>query len=94
MHDTAVIGGGPGGMEAALTLAKRKFHTVLFEAEGKLGGTANLAAIPPNKGMINEFVETMEEQLKEAGVEVRLNTPGTLEEVKRIGAEADRKSVV
>ena len=84
----AVIGGGPGGMEAALTLAKRKFHTVLFEAEGKLGGTANLAAIPPNKGMINEFVETMEEQLKEAGVEVRLNTPGTLEEVKRIGAEA------
>ena len=84
----AVIGGGPAGMEAALTMAKRGFKTVLFEAEDKLGGTANLAAIPPNKGMINEFIETMQEQLKAAGVEVRLNTPGTPEAVKAINAEA------
>ena len=84
----AVVGGGPAGMEAALTLAKRGFKTILFEAEGKLGGTANLAAIPPNKGMINEFVETMAEQIKEAGVEVRLNTPAGLETLKECGAEA------
>jgi 2,4-dienoyl-CoA reductase-like NADH-dependent reductase (Old Yellow Enzyme family)/thioredoxin reductase len=84
----AVIGGGPAGMEAALTLAKRGFKTVLFEAEDKLGGTANLAALPPNKSMIAEFVETMEEQLKAAGVEVRLNTPASLETIKAVNAEA------
>ena len=84
----AVIGGGPAGMEAALTLAKRGFKTVLFEAQEKLGGTANLAAIPPNKDMINEFVETMTEQLKEAGVEIRLNSPVSLEALKDINAEA------
>ncbi len=84
----AVIGGGPAGMEAALTLAKRGFRTVLFEAQDKLGGTANLAAIPPNKDMINEFVETMTEQLKEAGVEVRLNSPAGMEALKEINAEA------
>ena len=84
----AVIGGGPAGMEAALTLAKRCFKVVLFECADKLGGTANLAAIPPNKQMINEFVDTMTAQLKEAGVEVRLNTPATVDLIKQTGAEA------
>ncbi len=83
----AVIGGGPAGMEAALVLAKRGFRTILFEAQDKLGGTVNLAAIPPNKGMLTEFVETMEAQLKEAGVEIRLNTPADAGTVKAAGAE-------
>ena len=84
----AVIGGGPAGMEAALTLAKRGFNTVLLEAQDKLGGTANLAAIPPNKGMITEFVETMKAQLEEAGVEVRLGVKADLAAIKATGAEA------
>ena len=84
----AVVGGGPAGMEAALTLAKRGFNTILFEAADKLGGTANLAAIPPNKGMIAEFVETMEAQLKEAGVDVRLGVKADLAAVQETGAEA------
>ncbi|MBR3355302.1 MAG: FAD-dependent oxidoreductase [Oscillospiraceae bacterium] len=84
----AVVGGGPAGMEAALTLAKRGFKVVLFEKSGKLGGTANLAAIPPNKGLLNELVDTMAAQIEEAGVEVYLNTPGTLEVINAAGAEA------
>ena len=84
----AVIGGGPAGMEAALTLAKRGYHIVLYEASGKLGGTVNEAAVPPNKDMLKEFIETMEAQMKKAGVEVRLNTRATVENVKATGAEA------
>ncbi|MBR0342960.1 MAG: FAD-dependent oxidoreductase [Oscillospiraceae bacterium] len=84
----AVVGGGPAGMEAALTLAKRGFKVALFEKSDKLGGTANLAAIPPNKGLLAELVDTMAAQIKEAGVEVCLNTPGTLEAIKASGAEA------
>ena len=75
-------------MEAALTLAKRGFNTVLFEEEDKLGGTANLAAIPPNKGMITEFVETMQAQLEEAGVDVRLGVKADLAAIQATGAEA------
>ncbi len=84
----AVIGGGPAGMQAALTLAKRDFKVVLFEKEDKLGGTVNLAAIPPCKGMLAEFVQTQIRELEEAGVEVRLGTSGTPEAVKETGAEA------
>lgn len=84
----AVAGAGPAGMEAALTLAKRGFKTVLFEEADRLGGTVNLAAIPPNKGMLKEFIETMEAQLAEAGVEVRRGTAASVEAVKETGAEA------
>lgn len=84
----AVIGGGPAGFEAALTLRKRGFKVVLFEAKERIGGTVDLAAVPPCKGMLSEFIDTMEAQLEQAGVEVRLNTPATLEAVKETGAEA------
>ena len=87
-HTVAVVGGGPAGMEAALTLAKRGFSTILFESADKLGGTVNLAAIPPNKEMLAEFVETMEAQLREAGVEVRLGVKADLAAVRAAGAEA------
>ena len=60
----------------------------MLEAQDKLGGTANLAAIPPNKGMITEFVETMKAQLEEAGVEVRLGAKADLAAIKATGAEA------
>ena len=84
----AVIGGGPAGFEAALTLAKRGFKVVLFEAKERIGGTVKLAAVPPCKMMLGEFIDTMEAQLEAAGVEVRVNTPATLEAVQEIGAEA------
>ena len=84
----AVVGGGPAGFEAALTLAKRGFKVVLFEAKERIGGTVALAAVPPCKTMLAEFIDTMEAQLEAAGVEVRVNTPATLEAVKETGAEA------
>ena len=84
----AVIGGGPAGMEAALVLAKRGFRTMLYEAKDHLGGTVNLAAVPPHKGMLSEYIETMEAQLKEAGVEICLNTPASIEILKEHGTEA------
>lgn len=84
----AVIGGGPAGMEAAVTLAKRGFAVSLFEKAGKLGGTVNLAAVPPNKDMLREFIETQEAELKQCGVNVCLNSEVTAEQLKADGFEA------
>ena len=83
-----VIGGGPAGMQAAIVLAKRGFKPILFEKSDHLGGTACLAAVPPHKGMLNEFIETMKAELNELGVEVRLNMPGTAGNLKAAGCEA------
>ena len=84
----AVIGGGPAGMQAAVVLAKRGFKPILFETGDKLGGTVNLAALPPNKGMLAEFVETQRTEVEKAGVVVKLNTRADVETLKEYGVEA------
>lgn len=80
----AVVGGGPGGMESALLLKKRGYNSILLEESSELGGSAILASKAPCKHMVAEFIETLKAQLKEAGVEVRLNTPGTVENIKAL----------
>jgi len=44
-----VIGGGPGGLEAAWILAKRGHKVTLYEKENKLGGQYRVAAVVPGK---------------------------------------------
>jgi len=83
----AVIGAGPAGMEAAIVLAKRGFKPVLIEKSDRLGGTMNLADKAPSKELITELTQTMALELKDLGVEVMLNTEGTVEKCKELGVE-------
>ncbi|WMI80236.1 oxidoreductase [Anaerotignum sp. MB30-C6] len=66
--EVVVIGGGPAGMEAAKKSAERGFVTTLITDEMTLGGQFNLAAKPPKKEGIGEYVKYMEKTLKELGV--------------------------
>lgn len=78
-----VVGGGPGGMESAMLLKKRGYNAVLLEESGVLGGSAILASKAPCKHMVAEFIDTLAAQMKGLGVEVHLNTPGTVENIKK-----------
>lgn len=80
----AVIGGGPGGMQAAYVLAKRGFKVVLFEKEASLGGTMKMADKAPHKQLITELIETQTAELEALGVEIRLNTEANVEMVKEL----------
>lgn len=80
----AVIGGGPAGMQAALLMKKRGFSPVIFEKSGVLGGSAILASKAPCKHMAQEFVDTQIAEMKEYGIEVRLNTAATVENVRTL----------
>lgn len=77
-----VVGGGPAGMQAALVCAKRGYKVTLLERTGRLGGTVNLAAIPPHKEMLAELIKTQTLELELAGVDVRLNTEATVELIR------------
>ena len=79
-----VIGAGPGGMEASLVLAKRGFNVTLLEKEDKVGGSLNLASLPPHKELINDFITSMKRQMEVVGVKVELNTEATVELVKSL----------
>ena len=78
----AVVGGGPGGMQAACLCARRGYRVTLFEQGGALGGTMLLAEKPPHKEMLAALVKTMEGELERAGVRVLLGTRATVENVK------------
>ena len=70
-----VIGGGPGGLEAARVSAERGHDVILFEAAHELGGQVNLAARASDrrKEMIG-IVEWLAQSVERLGVDVRLNT--------------------
>jgi len=72
--NVTVIGGGPAGMQAAITAAEQGHRVHLYEKSNVLGGQFRLAAIPPNKGEITAFVNWQENQLKKLNVNINLNT--------------------
>lgn len=83
-----VIGGGPGGLEFAMTAAQRGHEVHLFEKEDKLGGKMNEAAMPDYKFRIGQFVEWYKYQLSKLPVDIRLSTPITKEALDEISPDA------
>jgi len=74
LKNLAVIGGGPAGMAAAMEAGKRGHKVVLFEEANELGGQFNLAKEIPGKEEFKETIRYFTEELKLAGVELRMNT--------------------
>ncbi|MBE0624059.1 MAG: FAD-dependent oxidoreductase [Burkholderiales bacterium] len=83
-----VVGGGPGGMMAALTAAARGHRVVLCERGPRLGGQLLMGDVPPHKEEIRALREYLVGQIAKSGVETRLDTTVTRELVESIGAEA------
>ena len=74
-----VAGGGVGGMEAALTAARRGHRVILCEKGDKLGGVLLCEDRVPFKKHLKEYLERQAMLCARAGVEIRLNTAVTPE---------------
>lgn len=68
-----VVGGGPGGMEAARVAALRGHEVDLFEKADHLGGLFYLASIPDFKQPDRKLIDWYRRALAHAGVKVHLN---------------------
>lgn len=77
-----VIGGGAAGMEAAYVAKKRGHNVVLCEASEQLGGQILVACVPIGKQEMTKVVQYMAHRLETSGVDVRLNTPVTVDMLK------------
>lgn len=77
-----VIGGGPGGMEAAQRLDAMGNHVILLERSDRLGGTLRFAglAYEPNE----RILEWLKRRIEESKVDVRLKTEATPELVRSL----------
>jgi NADPH-dependent 2,4-dienoyl-CoA reductase/sulfur reductase-like enzyme len=83
-----VVGGGPGGLEAARVAVLRGHQVVLFEKSKELGGRFNLACIPPFKQEFATAIKWLSRQINKLGVHVELNKEVTPELVDQIGPDA------
>lgn len=69
-----VIGGGPGGMQAALTAKEQGHEVILCEASDRLGGPLRCEAGVPFKKHLAEYLDLQEKRVKNSGIELHLST--------------------
>ena len=81
----AVIGGGIGGMEAAILCAKRGHSVTLYEKTDKLGGVFIAAAAPSFKEKDRELIAWYVREVAKLPITVKMNTEVT--DVKSLGAD-------
>lgn len=78
-----VAGGGPAGMEFALTAAQAGHKVTLYEKEPVLGGQVNLAKASPGKADLGRIIDSMRGRMKSYGVKVELDSALTAEAIER-----------
>jgi 2,4-dienoyl-CoA reductase-like NADH-dependent reductase (Old Yellow Enzyme family)/thioredoxin reductase len=76
-----VIGGGPGGMEAARVAAMRGHQVTIWDKGESLGGQLLLASLPPHKGELTRLTNYLKTQLEKLGVKVELRKEASYNEV-------------
>jgi mycofactocin system FadH/OYE family oxidoreductase 1 len=73
----AVLGGGPAGLEAAITAAQRGHPVRLIERTDQLGGQVRAAAAGAGRQRLAAIIEWQIARVRELGVSVELTTSNT-----------------
>ena len=85
IKNIAVIGGGIGGMEAAIVCAKRGHKVTLYEKSDKLGGIFIAAAAPSYKEKDRDLIAWYAREIQRYGIEIKLNTE--VKDIDSLGAD-------
>lgn len=78
-----VVGGGPGGLEAARVARERGHRVILFERSGELGGQGRLARKAPHKDRFAEILRYLIYRVEALDVDIRMNSAASEDNVMR-----------
>jgi NADPH-dependent 2,4-dienoyl-CoA reductase/sulfur reductase-like enzyme len=84
----AVVGGGPGGMQAALTLRARGHEVILFEKEEELGGNLIAASDTELKPYMLPYLTYMRARIRASGTHIKAGTTATAETIEALRPDA------
>lgn len=76
-----VVGGGPAGMQTAITAKQRGHDVELWEKTTELGGNIRAAGAPDFKGDVAAYTNNLIHALDQSGVTIRVNKEATAEEI-------------
>jgi len=83
-----IIGGGPAGMQAAITASQRGHDVTLVEKSSSLGGKLNFSRQVPFKHDLCRFMDYQIHMLSKLGVKVFMNTEATPDLVREKNPDA------
>ena len=83
-----VVGGGPGGMYAAITAAERGHRVTLIEKEQVLGGMLWFTDVDCHKNDLRRFRDSLKVRLDRLGVEIILGVEATREMLEAMKPDA------
>ncbi|MCC9198506.1 FAD-dependent oxidoreductase (plasmid) [Arthrobacter sp. zg-Y820] len=83
-----IIGGGPAGMMCARTAVQRGHRVTLLERSDQLGGKVRRLARDPSRKEMLSLIERLEQEIRDAGVDVRLGVDATPSLVSSLDADA------
>jgi 2,4-dienoyl-CoA reductase-like NADH-dependent reductase (Old Yellow Enzyme family)/thioredoxin reductase len=83
-----IVGGGMGGMEAAITCAKNGHSVLLCEKGPRLGGAILCEEAVPFKRHLMDYVELQKNTINKLNIEVRLNCEVTPEFIGKLVPDA------
>src|SRR5690625_977189 len=86
--NVVVIGGGPGGLEAARTAAKIGHNVTLLEKDDVTGGQIRLAQKTPNRDAYGSSVDWLLGQAQKLGVDIQTGQEATADSVLALNPDA------
>jgi 2,4-dienoyl-CoA reductase (NADPH2) len=81
-RSVVVVGGGPGGLQAAVSAAENGHRVILFERHDRLGGQVQVAAAVPSRAEFLDITRNLIVAAHRAGVDLRTGIEATPELVR------------
>jgi 2,4-dienoyl-CoA reductase-like NADH-dependent reductase (Old Yellow Enzyme family)/thioredoxin reductase len=85
-YRVAIVGGGPGGMEAARIATLRGHRATIFERSGELGGAILYCCTVPGKHKMRWYADWLRRQIQKLKVDVRYQSSPNADELKSYDA--------